>query len=75
MHLLHNEDVDKAVAKEFLKLFQKPALKVCRRCSHEKKNNFGSLDTKDEKEIREIVEALKEKYDFTKEKCLLPEEL
>lgn len=40
-----------------------------------KKNNFGSLDTKDEKEIREMEEALKEKYDLTKEKCLLPEEL
>lgn len=36
LHFLHNEDVDKVVAKEFLKLFQKPALKVCRRCSHEK---------------------------------------
>ncbi len=74
MHLLHNEDVEKAVAKEFLKLFQKPALKVCRRCSHEK-GYFGSLDTKDEKEIREMEEALKEKYDLTKGKCLSPEEL
>lgn len=40
-----------------------------------KKNYFGSLDTKDEKEIREMEEALKEKYDFTKEKCLSLEEL
>ncbi len=39
-----------------------------------KKNNFGSLDTKDEKEIREMEEALKEKYDSAKEKCLLPED-
>lgn len=40
-----------------------------------KKNSFGSLDTKDEKEIREMEEALKEKYDSAKEKCLSPEEL
>lgn len=40
-----------------------------------KKNYFGSLDTKDKKEIREMEEALKEKYDLTKEKCLSPEEL
>lgn len=40
-----------------------------------KKDNFGSFDTKDEKEIREMEEALKEKYDLTKEKCLSPEEL
>ena len=31
-----------------------------------KKDNFGSLDTKDEKEIREMEEALKEKYDHRK---------
>ena len=31
-----------------------------------KKNYFGSLDTKDEKEIREMEEALKKKYDSNK---------
>ena len=31
-----------------------------------KNNYFGSLDTKDEKEIREMEEALKKKYDSNK---------
>lgn len=31
-----------------------------------KKNYFVSLDTKDEKEIREMEEALKKKYDSNK---------
>ena len=31
-----------------------------------KKNYFGSLDTKDEKEIREMEEGLKKKYDSNK---------